>query len=246
MSFPQRGAGDRGAASGPGNLKINYRIRAKQVRVIDPEGQQLGVLALPDAIRKAEEAGLDLVEISPMSTPPVCRIMDYGKFKYDTKKRAQESRRHQTVVEIKEVKMRPKTDEHDLDFKIKHIQRFLEEGNKVKVTVMFRGREITHAEIGRDLLRDVAEKVKAQGQIEVVPKIEGKSMFMILSAARKGGGAPRPQPSAASSASPAGAAPATAPRPAPAAVAARPAGPEIEVKRRPPAAGIDSREQKGT
>jgi len=194
LAFPQRGANDRGS-SGPGNLKINHRIRAKQVRVVEGE-TQLGVMMLQDAIKKAEEAGMDLVEVSPMSTPPVCRIMDYGKYKYETKKQANESRKKQTVMEIKEVKLRPKTDEHDVDFKVKHIQRFLEEGNKVKVTIMFRGREITHAEIGRDILKAVAETVKAAGQVESVPKIEGKNMFMVLAPMkRSGGGAARPAPS---------------------------------------------------
>src|SRR5205085_170663 len=115
------------------------------------------------------------------------RIMDYGKFKYEMKKQAAESKRKQTVVEIKEVKFRPKTDEHDLDFKMKHIQRFLEDGNKVKVTIMFRGREITHAEIGRAMLVDVSNKMKTLGQVEMMPRIEGKSMFMIIAPLKKGG-----------------------------------------------------------
>ena len=192
---------------------------------------------LNDAIKKAEEFSLDLVEVSPLSTPPVCRIMDYGKFKYDTKKQAAESKRKQTVVEIKEVKLRPKTDDHDLDFKTRHIHEFLEEGNKVRVTIMFRGREITHAEIGRDILKNVAEVVKDVGQVEFSPKIEGKNMFMVLAPLKKGG-----QPAATTSAAPGTTAakpagegvprPASAPRPAP-----RPAsaGPEIEVKQKRPA-----------
>src|SRR5205807_10186662 len=145
-------------------------------------------MLLQDAIKKAEEAGMDLVEVSPMATPPVCRIMDYGKFKYETKKQANESRKKQTVMEIKEVKLRPKTDEHDVDFKVKHIQRFLEEGNKVKVTIMFRGREITHAVIGRNILKAVAETVKTLGQVESVPKIEGRNMFMVIAPLKRSGG----------------------------------------------------------
>lgn len=252
MAFPQRGSGERGGPGGAGNLKINYRIRAKQVRVVDAEGVQLGVMLLNDAIKKAEEAGFDLVEVSPMSVPPVCRIMDYGKFKYDTKKQANESRKKQTVMEIKEVKLRPKTDEHDVDFKVRHIQRFLEEGNKVKVTIMFRGREITHAEIGRDILRNVSELVKTLGQVEAMPKIEGKNMFMVIAPLKKGGGsaAPRPAMSASSTGASAGTGTASsgtgtgAPRPATGSrpASSRPpmrssssAGPEIEVKQKRPA-----------
>ena len=226
MAFPQRG-GDRGGPGGTGNLKINFRIRARQVRVVDAEGAQLGIMAIQDALKKAEEAGLDLVEVSPASTPPVCRIMDYGKFKYDTKKRAAESRRNQSVVEIKEVKLRPKTDEHDRDFKVKHVQRFLEDGNKVKLTIMFRGREITHAEIGREILREVADMVKTIGQVESMPRIEGRNMFMILTPLKKGGGG-QPKPAAA-----AGDGGAREPRERPAPRGAS-AGPEIEVKQKLP------------
>ena len=180
LAFPQRSSSDRGGPGGVGNLKINYRIRAKQVRVIDPEGGQLGVMMLNDAIKKAEEFSLDLVEVSPLSTPPVCRIMDYGKFKYDTKKQAAESKRKQTVVEIKEVKLRPKTDDHDLDFKTRHIHEFLEEGNKVRVTIMFRGREIVHSDLGRDILDKIAEELEEVAVIDSAPFTEGRNMFMIL------------------------------------------------------------------
>ena len=245
MAFPQRGSSDRGGPGGVGNLKINYRIRAKQVRVIDPEGAQAGVMMLNDAIKKAEEAGLDLVEVSPLANPPVCRIMDYGKFKYDTKKQAAESRRKATVVEVKEVKLRPKTDEHDVEFKVRHIQEFLEEGNKVRVTIMFRGREITHAEIGRDILKNVAETVKAVGQVEFAPKIEGKNMFMVLAPLKKQGqttaapatGATPAKPAGAPSAGGAGPAPAPASKPAPRASS----GPEIEVKQKRPTAAAASK-----
>lgn len=241
MAFPQRGSSDRGGPGGVGNLKVNYRIRAKQVRVIDPDGGQLGVMLLNDAIKKAEELGMDLVEVSPLANPPVCRIMDYGKFKYDTKKQAAESKRKQTVVEIKEVKLRPKTDEHDLNFKVRHIHEFLEEGNKVRVTIMFRGREITHAEIGRDILKNVAETVKTVGQVEFSPKIEGKNMFMVLAPLKKQGQQPAAAPKPADGANPAapsGTAPAaaSAPRPAGAPPKRGPApAPEIEVKQKRPA-----------
>ena len=211
--------------------------------MIDGEGAQQGVMLLNDAIKKAEEAGLDLVEVSPMSVPPVCRIMDYGKFKYDTKKQAAETRRKQTVVEIKEVKMRPKTGDHDVEFKLEHITRFLEEGNKVKVTIMFRGREITHAEIGRDILKEVAESVKAQGQVEMMPKIEGKNMFMILTPTKKqGGGAAKPATAPATTAGPASTGATSAPRPSP---APRSSGPEIEVKQKRPASPVVATEEKG-
>ena len=242
LAFPQRGSSDRGGPGGVGNLKVNYRIRAKQVRVIDPDGGQLGVMLLNDAIKKAEELGMDLVEVSPLANPPVCRIMDYGKFKYDTKKQAAESKRKQTVVEIKEVKLRPKTDDHDLDFKTRHIREFLEEGNKVRVTIMFRGREITHAEIGRDILKRLAEVVKDVGQVEFAPKIEGKNMFMVLAPLKKQG----QQPAAAAAKPADGSAPASSAAPAGASSAPRPpAGapvkrgpapaPEIEVKQKRPA-----------
>ena len=234
MAFPQRSGSDRGGPGGAGNLKINYRIRAKQVRVIDPDDNQAGVMLLVDAIKRAEEQGLDLVEVSPLAVPPVCRIMDYGKFKYNTKKQAQESRRKQVVVDIKEVKLRPKTDDHDVEFKVRHIQEFLEDGNKVKVTIMFRGREITHAEIGRDILKDVAERVKTFGQVEQMPKIEGKNMFMTLSPLKKGQQAKPATPGAA----PGGASPTSTGAPPPNRMPlprqAGP-GPEIEVKKSRPA-----------
>lgn len=132
------------------------------------------------ALQKAQAEGLDLVEISPMAKPPVCKLMDYGKFKYETKKKASEAKKKQVLVQLKEVKLRPKTDEHDYDFKVKNVRRFLEEGNKARVTIMFRGREITHREIGHDILRDVAEDVKDVGVIEQAPRQEGRQMFMIL------------------------------------------------------------------
>src|SRR5690606_24013710 len=132
------------------------------------------------ALARAQDEGLDLVEISPMARPPVCKIMDYGKFKYETKKKATEARKKQVVVQLKEVKLRPKTDEHDYAFKVKNVRRFLEEGNKARVTIMFRGREITHKEIGQRILQDVANDVKDVGIIEQAPRQEGRQMFMIL------------------------------------------------------------------
>jgi translation initiation factor IF-3 len=128
---------------------------------------------------------MDLVEVNPMAKPPVCKIMDYGKFKYEEKKRASEAKKKQVVVHLKEVKMRPKTEDHDYDFKVRNVKRFLEEGNKAKLTIMFRGREITHREIGARLLDDVAKDVKDVGVIEQLPRMEGRQMFMILAPSPK-------------------------------------------------------------
>jgi len=155
------------------------------LRVIDDEGTQLGVISLAEALAAAEERGLDLVEVSPNAEPPVCRIMDYGKYKYQASKRAAEAKKKTARVEIKEVKMRPKTEEHDFNFKLKNARRFLEEGNKVKVTIMFRGREVTHPEYGRHLLEKVAEEVKDLGQVEMMPKMAGRFMTMVVAPHKK-------------------------------------------------------------
>jgi translation initiation factor IF-3 len=151
-----------------------------EVRVINDKGEQLGVLSTFEAIRLAEEAGLDLVEVSPKAMPPVCRIMDFGKYKYEQKKKAAESRKHQSHVVVKEVKFRPKTEDHDYQFKVRHITRFLQEGNKAKVTVAFRGREITHAELGRAILDKIVKDVEQVGVVEQFPRLEGRHMIMIL------------------------------------------------------------------
>ena len=150
------------------------------MRVIDPEGKQLGILAVREAIRIAEERGLDLVEVAPNSQPPVCRIMNYGKYKYQQSKRTQEARKHQTVIRIKEVKVRPRTEEHDFQFKLRHVKRFLDEGNKVKISILFRGREIAHPEFGKELLNRFVEGVKDMMVIEQSPRLEGRNMVMIM------------------------------------------------------------------
>ena len=155
------------------------------MRLIDEEGNQLGLLATFEAIRKAEEAGLDLVEISPMARPPVCKIMDYGKFKYEQSKKRHEQKKKQVVVQIKEIKMRPATDEHDFQTKLRHIKRFLEEGDKVKITIRFRGREMAHMDIGQTRMKRVTEEVKAVGEVESFPKMEGRQMFMMLGPTKK-------------------------------------------------------------
>ena len=160
--------------------RTNRRIRAREVRVVGPAGEQLGVLTIEAALEKANEFGMDLVEVNPMAKPPVCKIMDYGRFKYEEKKRASEAKKKQVVVHLKEVKMRPKTEEHDYEFKVRNVKRFLEEGNKARITIMFRGREITHKELGQTLLEDVIKDVKEVGVVEQVPRMEGRQMFMIL------------------------------------------------------------------
>jgi len=164
---------------------INRAIRAREVRVVDDEGTQLGVLSLHDALAAAEERGLDLVEVSPNAVPPVCRIMDYGKYKYQQSKRAAEAKKKTAKVELKEVKMRPKTEEHDFQVKVKNARRFLEEGNKVKVTVMFRGREVTHPEFGRRLMERIVEEIKDIGQAESSPSMAGRFMTMVVAPHKK-------------------------------------------------------------
>ena len=160
--------------------RTNRRIRAREVRVVGPAGEQLGVLTIEAALEQANQFGMDLVEVNPMAKPPVCKIMDYGRFKYEEKKRASEAKKKQVVVHLKEVKMRPKTEEHDYEFKVRNVKRFLEEGNKARITIMFRGREITHKELGQSLLEDVIKDVKEVGVVEQVPRMEGRQMFMIL------------------------------------------------------------------
>jgi len=150
------------------------------VRVIDTDGKQAGVLPLSEALRLAESKELDLVEVSPTAAPPVCRIMDYGKFRYLQKKKVQESRKHQTQVLVKEVKLGSRTSEHDVDFKVNHIRRFLEKKQRVKVSVFFRGRSITHPELGKAMLDRIAEKVADVASVEQQARMEGRSMSIML------------------------------------------------------------------
>jgi translation initiation factor IF-3 len=182
--------------------------------VIGAQGEQLGILPIEVALSRAGEDGLDLVEVSPMSKPPVCKIMDYGKFKYETKKKASEAKKKQVVVHLKEVKFRPKTEEHDYDFKVKNIRRFLEEGDKARVTIMFRGREITHKDIGQKILEKVTQDLKDIAIVETTPRMEGRQMFMILTVNPKWKPPKPPKPVAAPKPSPVGDGTAT---PAPAA-----------------------------
>ena len=159
--------------------RINHRIRVPEVRVIY-EGDQLGVMQTHEAIRAAEEKGLDLVEISPTAQPPVCRIMDYGKFKYEEAKKKQQQKKSTTIFETKEIKFRPKTEEHDLDFKVKHIRRFLEAGNKVRLAVVFRGREMAHPHTGKTMLDRAVDRCKDISTIEHTPNLEGRRMIMLI------------------------------------------------------------------
>ncbi|HEX8440817.1 translation initiation factor IF-3 [Archangium sp.] len=160
--------------------RTNRRIRAREVRVVGPEGEQLGVLTIDQAMERAQAAGMDLVEVNPMAKPPVCKIMDYGKFKYEEKKRASEAKKKQVVVHLKEIKLRPKTEEHDYEFKVRNVRRFLEDGDKAKITIMFRGREITHKELGSAILDDIVKDLKDVAVVEQTPRMEGRQMFMII------------------------------------------------------------------
>ncbi|MDT8422330.1 MAG: translation initiation factor IF-3 [Desulfuromonadales bacterium] len=174
-----------GAVIAKQETNINSDIRAREVRVIDDEGEMLGVLSIEAALAAAAERGLDLVEVAPNSVPPACRIMDYGKYKYQASKRAAEAKKKTARVEIKEVKMRPKTEEHDYQYKLKNARKFLLEGNKVKLTIMFRGREVTHPEFGRKILLRVAEEVKDIAQPESFPSMSGRFMTMMISPLKK-------------------------------------------------------------
>jgi translation initiation factor IF-3 len=155
------------------------------VRVLGVEGEQLGILATPDAMRLAEEAGMDLVEIQPNGDPPVCRIMDFGKFKFEAQKKAQAAKKKQKQVEIKEVKFRPVTDVGDYQIKMRNMLRFLEEGDKVKVTIRFRGREMSHQDLGQNLARKIQEDVGENGTVEQFPRLEGRQMVMMIGPKKK-------------------------------------------------------------
>ncbi|HMK35665.1 MAG TPA: translation initiation factor IF-3 [Desulfomonilaceae bacterium] len=161
-------------------VRVNQKIRAAKVRVISPDGEQLGILDVPEALRRSEEYGLDLVEVAPNVEPPVCKIMDYGKFRYEESKKEHERKKKQATVVLKEIKLRPKTEEHDLDYKVKRLMGFLEENCKVKVTIMFRGREITHPEQAHVLIGKILELVGDGAQIEQPAKFEGRNMTMVL------------------------------------------------------------------
>jgi translation initiation factor IF-3 len=167
---PQRDTGPR----------VNDRIRSPEIRLIGADGENVGVVTPSRAMQMAEEAGLDLVEISPNAEPPVCKIMDFGKYKYETQKREAEARKKQHIIEIKEIKFRPGTDTHDYDVKMRSVMKFLEEGDKVKVTLRFRGREMAHQQLGLELLNRVAAEVGDAGKVESMPRLEGRQMVMMI------------------------------------------------------------------
>ncbi len=160
--------------------RVNERIRAPEIRLIGAEGENIGIVSPARGLALAEEAGLDLVEISPNANPPVCKIMDYGRFKYEQQKRESEARKKQKTIDLKEVKFRPNTDKHDYDVKMRNVRRFLENGDKVKVTMRFRGREMAHQQLGRDLLERVASDIEEIGKVESMPKMEGRQMIMMI------------------------------------------------------------------
>lgn len=164
------------------SLRINDEIRAREVRVVSSTNEQLGIMLLRDALRLASEQQFDLVEVAPTAKPPVCRIMDFGKFKYEQQKRDKEAKKKQKVFTLKEVKLRPNIEDHDFEVKKKNALRFLEDGDKVKVTIMFRGRELSHPELGRQILVRMAAELKDIANVERDAKLEGKNMIMILAA----------------------------------------------------------------
>lgn len=161
-------------------VRVNERIRAKEVRVIDEEGQQMGIMTPQQAIETARQRGYDLVEVAPQATPPVCRIIDFGKYLYEQKKRAHEAKKKQAVIEVKEIKFRPMTDDHDYNFKMRHAREILADGNKVKATVRFRGREITHKELGFQLLDRLEKDLAENGVPEFRPRHEGMQIIMVF------------------------------------------------------------------
>jgi translation initiation factor IF-3 len=160
--------------------RVNSEINAAKVRVVDPEGEQLGILSIEDALSVAEEAGLDLVEVAPAASPPVCKILDFGKFKYGEQKKKSEARKKQKIIEVKEIKMRPNIDDHDYQVKVRNMRRFIEEGDKVKVTIRFRGREMAHQDLGMKVLDRVREELDDLAKVEQMPKLEGRQMLMVM------------------------------------------------------------------
>lgn len=164
--------------------RINEQIRVAEVRLIGPEGEQIGVVSIDEAMSQAENAGLDLVEISPQAEPPVCKVMDYGKFKYEQQKKANEARKKQKTIDVKEVKLRPTIEMHDYNVKLKNAIRFLEKGDKVKVTLRFRGREMAHQDLAKEVVERFRNDVGDLAKVELEPKMEGRQMIMVLSSTK--------------------------------------------------------------
>lgn len=174
----------RQAISRPVQTRVNERIRIREVRLIDDEGNQVGIIQTRDALEMARERGLDLVEVAPNAVPPVCRLMDYGKFRYEQSRKERDSRKTQHVIRLKEVRIEPKIGDHDLETKGRQAAKFLDGGDKVKLSVLFRGRSITHPELGRDLLDQLQEQLREHGTIEQTPRMEGRTMTMHMAPLR--------------------------------------------------------------
>jgi translation initiation factor IF-3 len=164
----------------PTGPRVNEAIRAREVRLIDENGRNVGIVSRFEALERANAAGLDLVEVSPDAEPPVCKILDFGKFKYQEQKKAADARKKQKIVEVKEIKMRPSIDDHDYDVKMRSIRRFFDEGDKVKVTLRFRGRELAHQQLGMDLMQRVKADLQELAKVEAEPRFEGRQMVMVL------------------------------------------------------------------
>lgn len=160
--------------------RVNYRIEAREVRLVGPQGEMIGVVPIREAMARAEEAGLDLVEIAPTASPPVCKILDYGKFKYEAQKKANAARKKQRVIEVKEIKMRPGIDDNDYAIKMKKVREFIDEGDKVKVTMRFRGREMAHQHLAMGVLEKVKSETADIAKVEQMPKLEGRQMVMVM------------------------------------------------------------------
>ena len=173
QNYFQRRTKDKGPRS-------NNRITSSDVQVITNEGENLGILNTDEAIRRAKNEGLDLIEIAPNAKPPVCKIMDMGKYKYDAQKKANKAKKKQKKIELKEIKLRPVTEVHDYTFKIKNAQKFLTKGDKVKFTIRFKGRELQHSNLGHDLMKRIQEDIKSVGKVEMSPKFDGKQMIMVI------------------------------------------------------------------
>jgi translation initiation factor IF-3 len=199
------------------SVRVNQRIRVPEVRLIGSDGAMIGIMSSGEALDRARAEGLDLVEVNPKAQPPVCRLMDYGKFKYEQKKQANLARKRQTVIEVKEIKFRPKTDDHDYEFKMRHIRRFLAEGDKAKVTVRFRGRELAHPQVAQRLLDRIVNELKDEAVLEQNSRMEGRTMFLLI--APKAGAIPKP----------------VAPPPGPVPAGPRLAGPLPTIRPTPPA-----------
>ncbi len=164
--------------------RINEKIRADNVRLIGPDGEQVGIVTIREALAFADRLNLDLVEVAAMANPPVCKVMDYGKYRYEQEQKAKEARKRQTTISIKEIKLRPKIDDHDFEIKKGHVERFLKKGDKVKLTIMFRGRELMHPHLGERLLRRMAEDLTELGDVESQPNLDGRNMVMMLAPKR--------------------------------------------------------------